>query len=334
MPIFQDHTSQPLVGRVHEQRQLENALDMLPSSPGVTMVIHGEPGIGKSLLLAHFIRSARERGLTVLQGCGRQHLQNSAFHTWNSALLSLLSAQSSDHRRDQLEQRLLPVPAIGEWLPLLEPVFHMGWRDTDHTRSLSGRARAEKTFQVLVALLRTFAKGLLVIVMDDAHWMDSASWALTRQVLDRMAPVMLVMAHRTQITLPDPLLAVRQHSGTLAMELTGLDAAALEALVVSHFGPCSPSLVSRLHRHTNGHPLNTLELVHGMLHQGIIVEADGLLDLKEPLTTDASVPLWPDDLPHPVTVRLRALDRHQHLLLQAASAIGSEFLQEQSFSLS
>ena len=47
----------------------------------------------------------------------------------------------------------------------------------------------------------------LLIVLDDAHWFDSASWALTRLVVARIRPLLLVLATRPLV---EPLLHSRE----------------------------------------------------------------------------------------------------------------------------
>src|SRR3954453_17755979 len=61
----------PLVGRDREQALLTSLLDEVAES-GQALVLHGEPGIGKSRLLSFAARIARERGMTVLTATGVQ----------------------------------------------------------------------------------------------------------------------------------------------------------------------------------------------------------------------------------------------------------------------
>ena len=72
----------PLVGRLDEQRLLTSLLDDV-ATRGQAIVLHGEPGIGKSRLLAEADRTARERGMAVLTTAGVQseaHLPFAGLH--------------------------------------------------------------------------------------------------------------------------------------------------------------------------------------------------------------------------------------------------------------
>src|SRR4051794_41907893 len=61
----------PLLGRLEEQRLLTSLLDDV-ADRGQALVVHGEPGIGKSRLLSETDRAARARGMAVLFPTGGQ----------------------------------------------------------------------------------------------------------------------------------------------------------------------------------------------------------------------------------------------------------------------
>ncbi|HEY6887607.1 MAG TPA: ATP-binding protein, partial [Solirubrobacter sp.] len=61
----------PLLGRADELRLVASLLDEV-ATRGQALVLRGEPGIGKSQLLAEAARGARERGMAVLTATGVQ----------------------------------------------------------------------------------------------------------------------------------------------------------------------------------------------------------------------------------------------------------------------
>jgi predicted ATPase len=72
----------PLVGRLEEQGRLASLLDDV-ATRGHAVVLHGEPGIGKSRLLSEAERMARGRGMAVLTTTGVQseaHLPFAGLH--------------------------------------------------------------------------------------------------------------------------------------------------------------------------------------------------------------------------------------------------------------
>src|SRR3954452_138524 len=72
----------PLLGRAEEQALLASLLDEV-AERGQALVLRGEPGIGKSRLLAVAAQTARDRGMTVLTATGVQseaHLPFAGLH--------------------------------------------------------------------------------------------------------------------------------------------------------------------------------------------------------------------------------------------------------------
>ena len=72
----------PLLGRAEEQSLLTSLLDGV-ANRGQALVLRGEPGIGKSRLLAVAAQTARECGMTVLTAAGVQseaHLPFAGLH--------------------------------------------------------------------------------------------------------------------------------------------------------------------------------------------------------------------------------------------------------------
>jgi hypothetical protein len=72
----------PLLGRLQEQKLLTSLFEDV-ALHGQALVVHGEPGIGKSRLLSEAVRTARERGMAVLTTTGVQseaHLLFAGLH--------------------------------------------------------------------------------------------------------------------------------------------------------------------------------------------------------------------------------------------------------------
>src|SRR6188472_3798892 len=68
----------PLLGRDAETRTLRSLLDGIEGGGGA-LVLRGEPGIGKSRLLAEAARLARERSIALLRTTGVQSEASVAF---------------------------------------------------------------------------------------------------------------------------------------------------------------------------------------------------------------------------------------------------------------
>src|SRR4051812_46495761 len=76
-----------MVGRAAERAVLES----LPGSAGA-VILTGEPGIGKSRLLAFLAARAAEEGCAVLEGRATEYEDDLPFGPWREALEAPLSA--------------------------------------------------------------------------------------------------------------------------------------------------------------------------------------------------------------------------------------------------
>ena len=90
----------PLVGRESERAAIDGALQALDSGKGAIVAVEGEPGIGKSRLLAHLSAAAGAAGLTVLSGRASEFEMDLPYALWTDAL--------DRHLADAGERRLSP----------------------------------------------------------------------------------------------------------------------------------------------------------------------------------------------------------------------------------
>ena len=106
-----------LVGRVREREAIAAALQALPGSAGGVVAIDGEPGIGKSRLLAHLVASAEADRCTVLGARASEFERDLPYALWSEALDDEVDASGDRHRthralRTRLEGLAAPRPAV------------------------------------------------------------------------------------------------------------------------------------------------------------------------------------------------------------------------------
>ena len=161
----------PLLGRREEQRLLTSLLDDV-AARGQALVLHGEPGIGKSRLLSESERTARERGMAVLRTTGVQseaHLPFAGLHQ----LLRPVRDRASDLRD---VQRAALDAAFGLTHDAAPEHFRIAMAVLDLLSDVAGDAP-------------------LLLVVEDAHWLDRPS-----------ADVLAFVARRIE---SDPIVAAR-----------------------------------------------------------------------------------------------------------------------------
>jgi class 3 adenylate cyclase len=317
-----------MIGRVAERATLTDGLQSLQrgTMPGV-ILIEGEAGIGKSCLVDDMRRQARAMNLTVVSGAG-DAVERSSYYAWQnifSELLGVADIRDAEARRRQIEATLEGEQR--ERAPLLGDVWRLDW-DNELTEQITGQVRADNTRELLLDVLQKAARVPLVIILEDSHWLDSASWALALDVgrRAREMPILLVIATRP---LPDPLpqeyvsISELPHFTFVRLQPLSMDDAAV--LVCQRLGVTSlPEALSAFIREkAEGNPFFSEELAYVLRDSGAI-EISGP-ECRIAANLDLKSAVFPDTVQGVLANRIDRLTPQQQLTLKVASVIGRVF---------
>lgn len=195
-----------MVGRAGVFSRLRSAAGTLAEGKCFLGVIEGDAGIGKSTLVSAWIKDLAQSGVRVLEGAGEAIHATTPYFAWRGILQSLLHLSAAQDVDRVLEQ----CRGIGRErsAPLLNDVLNLGIPESDLTRQMSGRIRADNTRELVVALVAAEAEqGPLCLVLEDCHWMDSASLALAAAVAAVEGPLLMVCTIRRMTGARGPALA-------------------------------------------------------------------------------------------------------------------------------
>jgi hypothetical protein len=209
--------SDQLVGRTAELEALDAALDELERGRPGALALLGEPGIGKTRLLAELEARADRRRWLVLAGSASELEDELPFGIFVDALDEYVQAAGprlDAETRAELAHVLPALPAAGPAAAL---------RDE--------RYRAHQAVRRLLELLA--ADRPLVLALDDLHWADSGSLELLGALLRRPpgAPVLLALALRP-CQIPERLWAALERGiGVARIEVGALSLDEAQALL-------------------------------------------------------------------------------------------------------
>jgi class 3 adenylate cyclase/tetratricopeptide (TPR) repeat protein len=252
----------PLVGRDDELATLRDALAEAQGGNGRIVELVGEPGIGKSRLLAEVAAHAREAGLREVLVEGGAYSTATPYFALRAPLRTLLGTERSSDRQvaAALAARVREhLPDAQGLLPLIAIPFGLELEATEETALLSSDFSRTQLHllvdRLLAALLRDRATLLLV---EDAHWLDDASSELLRTVLRRVRErgwAALITRRPTQDGLTElPGVWTR-------IELEPLPAQAARALVrAGEEAPLTPHVTTALVERAHGNPFFLREL--------------------------------------------------------------------------
>jgi DNA-binding CsgD family transcriptional regulator len=239
------------VGRAVELGIIAGLFGKLESGSGSFLQIVGEPGIGKTHLLAAVREMAVSRGITVLSSRAGEFEDRMPFQVLTEALLDRVSSAGLD--------RLVSPGSAAMLSPLLAGPRGAGrpgepGRDVDFDRF--------QLFQALRELLIALAAEPLVVMFDDAHWADSGSIDfisfLSRHPIT--VPLLVVASHRDRqapARLRYALARGSDHGSVVRIELAPLSRA--EAALLIHRRARSRAL-GELYQESQGNPLYLLTL--------------------------------------------------------------------------
>src|SRR6185437_5208373 len=126
--------------------------------------------------------------------------------------------------------------------------------------------------------------GKLLLVVDDAQFLDEGSAALVHQLVQK-GTCSVLASLRTPGPAPDPVTALWKDGLAERIDLGAWDEAQTEAVLAAVLaGPVARATVRRLWEMSRGNALYLRELLIGAVGSGALTEADGIWSLRRPLT--------------------------------------------------
>ena len=288
----------PLVGRKGELALLADLVRGIVAGHGGTVLIEGEPGIGKSSLIRAGLAEAERLGAQVFLGTGSELDQAL---TLQPLLEGLRVREPSSNRRREMIARFL-----------------RGEIGTD--RDVDGPSMLAE--QLLALIAEECAVRPTILVIDDLQWADRASIGLLGRLAGsaRQLPLLLVGVMRP-VPQRDDLSTLRRMAGdAVRLRLAGLAKDEAAELVECLAGGAPDDKLLRLAEDAAGNPLYITELIAALARCSGMIITDGVATL-----TPAPAPR---SLAAAIADRLGFISGSAREVLQTASLLGPRILRD------
>ncbi len=293
------------VGRHAEMEAVQKAWQQVRAGRATAIVVAGDPGIGKTRLVAEFCARAHSSGAAILLGRSTEETL-APYQPFIEALRQYVSSCPPDELLLQIgPRRAILAKLVPELAPAEGPTVH----DRAET---SGEGERYELFDAVASLLREIAGSRpTILVLDDLHWADPSTLMLLRYVARAAGevPLLIVGTYRqTEVPeghpLSDTLAELRRARALTMVSLAGLDTDHVAVLIQDRGAQLAEAVVHAVARRTEGNPFFVEEVVRHI---------DGDLELA-----------LPESVKDLLLRRLRRLDEPARQALAASAVLGPE----------
>ncbi|HVM12516.1 MAG TPA: tetratricopeptide repeat protein [Actinomycetota bacterium] len=256
----QDRGATPLIGREAELATLLEAVDDARAGRTRVVEIVADAGLGKSRLVEEV---ARRSGLQTLRGGCDPYEAATPYFPFRTGLRTLLGIDEGAPEREAIARLRSAVtehaPSLLPWLSLIAAPLGLSVADSREVADLDEAFRRTKLHTVVAEVIAEIVGGPLILLIEDAHWIDDASADLLRSLAaETERPWLICVTRRGG---DDPLGLDAEATTRLELVPLGGDASAALLAAATEDAPLHPHETRALAERAGGNPLFLAELL-------------------------------------------------------------------------
>jgi len=313
-----------LIGREDELDFLLERQRLAWKGEGQIVLISGEPGIGKSRLVAALAERIAGEPHTRLRYQCSPYDTNSALRPFIAQLeraAGFKADDTSEQRLDKLEGLLaMGASQVQAVAPLFAALLSIPFGERYPPLALSPTQQRRRTLAALLDQFEGLARRQPILLsFEDLQWADATSLELLDLTVERMRQLAVLALFTFRPEFEPPWVGLPNVSTLTLGRLDGHDVEGMVARVTG--GRVLPAeVMKQIVAKTDGNPLFVEELTKAVLEAGILVEDPEGYRLEGPLPPLAI----PDTLQDSLMARLDRLAPVREIA-QIGAAIGREF---------
>jgi tetratricopeptide (TPR) repeat protein len=309
-----------IVGRKEEYEQARDLWQLAAAGAGQTLLISGEPGVGKTRLMREIVTQAEVSGGRAL--VGEAYAESvTPYGAFAQVVRKALDVQSPNGFE-------LPDFVLDDVLNLT-PDLRPYYPHVASNPELDPESKQMRLFENMVTFCGALGEeSPLLLVLEDAHWADSGSIALFQHLTRRIRkqPVMLLATYReVELSEARPFYEMllelnRQRIGT-RLKLNRLNKEGTRAMLEAIFNEeITPEFLEGIYHETDGNPFFIEEVCRALVESGKLYYAEG--EWHRPDMEELEIP---QGIQVAVESRLTRLPQEVQDTLRVAAILGREF---------
>lgn len=317
----------PLVGREEEIALLRRRWEQARAGEGQLVLLSAPAGVGKSRMVQAFRESLGDAPVLCVQYFGSPFHANSAFHPFVRQIewaAGIARTDVASQKLDKLEALLGgSAEASSETAPLVAALLSIPFGDRYPPLQINEAVQKQRTMAAIEDhLAELSARQPLLVLFEDAHWIDPTSLELMKRIVRRAAdlPIMIVVTYRPEFAPP-----ATELGHVTMLKLNGLGRSLAIDLVreVASGRMLPEAIVEQIVAKAQGIPLFIEEITRSIIDSGDLEEMGKRYELRRP-DRDFVIP---STLQDSLIARLDRLGPAKDVAL-TASVVGREFTYE------
>jgi class 3 adenylate cyclase/predicted ATPase len=302
---FEAHSGEllPMVGRDQELALLLERWARAKAGEGQAVLLVGEAGIGKSRIARAMLDAlSLEPHTRIRYQCSPYHRDSALWPVIQQLThaAGLAGDKPTEARLDKLEGLLAQAGDPAKPAPLIADLLGLDGTTRYGNLNLMPQAQRTRTLAALVdQLLGLAEKEPVLVVLEDAHWIDPTTLEMIGQALDRIADARVLILVTSR---PDNQPQLAGHPHVTRLTLNRLGRAGVEAIVarLAAGRTLSGDVIDAIIARTDGVPLFVEELTKAVLetgkttipaslHDSLMARLDRIPEVKEIAQTAACI---------------------------------------------
>ncbi|HEX5380127.1 MAG TPA: AAA family ATPase, partial [Phenylobacterium sp.] len=317
----------PFVGRAADIAILDEALARADAGDGQVIGVVAEAGVGKSRLCFEFLEHCRARGVRVIEGRAAANGRNVPFLAILEVFRSFFDIRPEDDdaaARGKIAATMTELDAnLGDAVALVADFLGVPDPDNPPPR-MDPDTRQRQLFGLMRHLIRrTGERQLMVTMVEDLHWLDSASAQFIEHMVEARSGArgLLLLNYR-----PEYRADWMKNPWCHQIALTPLAGDAEGELLGDLLGPQAnqPSLAAMIEARTVGNPFFVEEVVRNLAETGHLEGERGAYRLVTPVDRIEV----PSSVMAVIAARIDRLSPGEKQVIQTAAVIGKNFSEQ------